>query len=38
MGTKIYYVDAAASRDGDGSKEMPFKRISDAALIAKAGD
>ena len=32
------YVDAAAFRDGDGSKERPFCRISDAAQIAEAGD
>ncbi|MCR5594950.1 MAG: right-handed parallel beta-helix repeat-containing protein [Lachnospiraceae bacterium] len=35
---KIYYVDAASSKDGDGSKEMPFKRINDAARIAEPGD
>ena len=34
----IYYVNANASRDGDGSKAMPFKRIDDAARIAVAGD
>ena len=34
----IYYVSANASRDGNGSREMPFKHISDAALIAAAGD
>ncbi|MBR1822324.1 MAG: right-handed parallel beta-helix repeat-containing protein [Clostridia bacterium] len=34
----IYYVNAKASRDGDGSKAMPFKRINDAARIAVAGD
>ena len=33
-----YYVDANAFRDGDGSKERPFKRISDAAKIALPGD
>ena len=32
------YVDAAAFRDGDGSKERPFRHISDAARIAEAGD
>ncbi len=34
----IYYVNASASGDGDGSKEMPFKHINDAARIAVAGD
>ncbi len=34
----IYYVNADASRDGNGSKEMPFKRINDAAQVAVAGD
>lgn len=34
----IYYVNAAASRDGNGTKEMPFKKIGDAARIANAGD
>ena len=34
----IYYVDAKAFRDGDGSKERPFKNIGDAANIAVAGD
>ncbi len=34
----IYYVDAKAFRDGDGSKERPFKHIGDAAAIAVAGD
>ncbi len=34
----IYYVNAAASRDGNGTKEMPFKKINDAAKIARAGD
>ena len=32
------YVDANAGRDGNGSEEMPFKRINDAARIAQAGD
>ena len=32
------YVDAAAFRDGNGSKERPFRRISDAARIAVPGD
>ncbi len=34
----IYYVNAQASRDGNGSKEMPFKCINDAAKLAVAGD
>lgn len=32
------YVNAKARCDGDGTKERPFKRINDAAKIAKAGD
>ena len=32
------YVNAKAGRNGNGSKEMPFRRINDAAKIAKAGD
>ena len=31
----IYYVDAKAFRDGDGSKERPFKHIGDAAADHK---
>jgi hypothetical protein len=34
----IYYVDASAFRDGDGSEKRPFKHINDAAKIAQAGD
>ncbi|MCR4777752.1 MAG: right-handed parallel beta-helix repeat-containing protein [Lachnospiraceae bacterium] len=34
----VYYVNAAAGREGNGSKEMPFKYINDAAKVAKAGD
>ena len=34
----IYYVNAKAGRDGNGSKAMPFKRINDAAKVAVAGD
>ena len=34
----IYYVQANASRDGNGSREMPFRRINDAARIAQPGD
>lgn len=33
-----YYVDVNAERDGDGSKERPFKRINDAAKVALPGD
>ncbi len=33
-----YYVDAAASRSGDGSRNAPFKWIDDAARVAVAGD
>lgn len=34
----IYYVNASAERDGNGSKQRPFKHIDDAARIALAGD
>lgn len=34
----IYYVNASASRQGNGSKQMPFKHINDAAKIAQPGD
>ena len=34
----IYYVNAAAPRDGNGSKQMPFKHINTAAKIARPGD
>lgn len=34
----VYYVSADAGRSGDGSKEMPFKYINDAAQIALPGD
>ncbi len=37
LGT-IYYVDQAAARGGNGSKEKPFKFINDAAKIALPGD
>ena len=33
----IYYVNQAAGREGNGSKEMPFKRINEAAKVAKPG-
>ena len=34
----IYYVNQSAPRDGDGSRERPFRRISDAAYLAQPGD
>ncbi|MCR4850073.1 MAG: right-handed parallel beta-helix repeat-containing protein [Lachnospiraceae bacterium] len=34
----IYYVDVKAGRNGDGTLEKPFKRIGDAAAVAKPGD
>lgn len=34
----IYYVSANAPREGNGSKETPFRRINDAAKIAMPGD
>ena len=34
----IYYVNAKASRDGNGSKQMPFRHINDAAKVALPGD
>ena len=34
----IIYVNAQAGREGNGSKEMPFKHINDAAKVAKPGD
>ena len=34
----VYYVNACAERDGNGSKERPFRHIDDAARIAVAGD
>ena len=33
-----YYVNCKASRDGNGSKEMPFRHINDAAKVALPGD
>ena len=35
---KIIYVNASASREGNGSKEMPFRHINDAAKVAGPGD
>ncbi len=32
------YVDCNAGRNGNGSKEMPFKTIREAAKAAVAGD
>ena len=34
----IYYVNAAAARDGDGTRNRPFRRINDAAKMARPGD
>ena len=34
----ILYVDANAFRNGDGTKERPFRHINDAARIAQPGD
>lgn len=34
----IYYVNVSAGRDGNGTKEMPFRRINDAAKAARPGD
>lgn len=34
----IIYVNATAAREGNGSKEMPFRHINDAAKAAKPGD
>lgn len=34
----IYYVNNSAPKNGNGTKEMPFKFINDAAKIAKEGD
>ena len=34
----IYYVKADAPREGNGSRETPFRRIGDAARIALPGD
>lgn len=33
-----WYVDQSAAFQGDGSKERPFTRISDAASLAQPGD
>ena len=32
------YVNGKVGRDGDGTKERPFRRINDAAKIARPGD
>ena len=32
------YVNVKAPKDGNGSKESPFRRINDAAQIALPGD
>ena len=34
----IYYVNAYALQDGNGSKDYPFRRINDAAKLALPGD
>ncbi len=34
----IYYVNAQAPREGNGSQIMPFRRINDAAQLARPGD
>ena len=34
----IYYVNIQASREGDGSKERPFRYINEAANVAMPGD
>ena len=34
----IYYVNQKAPREGNGSKEHPFRWINDAAKIARPGD
>lgn len=34
----LYYVNCNASRDGNGSKAMPFRHINDAAKVAQPGD
>ena len=34
----IYFVNANAPKDGNGSREMPFRHIDDAARVAVAGD
>ena len=33
-----YYVNAQAVRNGNGTKELPFKTINEAAAVARAGD
>lgn len=34
----ILFVNSNANRDGNGSRETPFKHINDAAKVAKPGD
>ena len=34
----IFYVNAKAKKNGNGTKGLPFKTINEAAAIAKAGD
>ena len=32
------YVDANAKHDGNGTRELPYKRINEAAAVAMPGD
>ena len=34
----IFYVDVNAGKDGVGTKESPYRRINEAAIVATAGD
>lgn len=34
----IFYVNANAPKEGNGSKETPFRHINDAAKAARPGD
>ena len=34
----IYYVNAKAKTNGNGTKATPFKTINQAAQVARAGD
>ncbi len=34
----LYYVNVNAPREGNGSRQSPFRRINDAAKVAVAGD
>ena len=35
---RVWYVDAAAAKNGTGSRELPFRQIGEAAKIAMPGD